>query len=439
MKILQVLNHFLPQQTAGTEVYTWALSKELINQGNDVKVIIPNYGEDVDKSYVYDGIPVHQFAETSVVDRALIMGFREADGIKAFEGFMVNEKPDIVHFHELAGSNGIGLAHVRAAKKTGAKILMTFHLAGNTCATGTLMYKGSIPCNGKISQFKCSTCYLQKKGMGSLSSTVATASSIFHYLQIDTTTWKHSIGTALGTAFLIERLTQRFSELIELSDQIVCIANWYQEVLRLNAVDATKVSFIAQGLPTWKELTIRPVANRKPLRLMFLGRISPFKGLHLLIEALESFSEAEYQLSIFGHSDGTNFESMLREKTKIKRNIHWRGTLAQDKVTTEMQKHDILCLCSTFSEMSPLVIQESKAAGLPVLASNVPGNSDQLEHNENGLLFEFNNVRSLKNQINRLIHEPNLVEDLRSNMQQPRAFTEVANEYLELYQNVLQK
>ena len=45
MKVFQVLNHFLPQQTAGTEVYTWALSKQLQQKGVEVEIIIPHYGQ----------------------------------------------------------------------------------------------------------------------------------------------------------------------------------------------------------------------------------------------------------------------------------------------------------------------------------------------------------------------------------------------------------
>ncbi len=107
MKILQVLNHFLPQQTAGTEVYTWALSKQLQQQGITVQVVIPHYGKNEPADYVYDGLAVHQYAEPSVVDRSLIMGFRAPDGLNNFVAYLKSEQPDLVHFHELAGSNGI--------------------------------------------------------------------------------------------------------------------------------------------------------------------------------------------------------------------------------------------------------------------------------------------------------------------------------------------
>ena len=87
MKTLHVLNHFLPQQTAGTEVYTWALGKHLQNHGIDVKVVIPHYGERESYSYIYDGLFVYQYAETSVVDRSLILGFRFPDGLINFEKY----------------------------------------------------------------------------------------------------------------------------------------------------------------------------------------------------------------------------------------------------------------------------------------------------------------------------------------------------------------
>jgi hypothetical protein len=45
MKVLQVLSHFLPQQTAGTEVHIWALSKQLEQQGVNTQVEIPNFGK----------------------------------------------------------------------------------------------------------------------------------------------------------------------------------------------------------------------------------------------------------------------------------------------------------------------------------------------------------------------------------------------------------
>lgn len=440
MKILQVINHFLPQQTAGTEMYTWALSKALKDNNVEVKVVIPNYGKSNDEEYAYDGLTVHKYAEPSNVDRSLIMGFREPDGLATFSAYLEKEKPEIVHFHELAGSNGIGISHLRAAKKSGAKVIMTFHLASYTCATGTFMYKGKTPCDGKINTFKCSFCYLHKKGLGGTSNILAGVSTVLNHFNLDTTKLNNPLGTAFGTAYIIKRLEQQFHELIEHSDQVVCITKWYQQVLNLNGVDTSKVSFIEQGLPTsFSKNYDQQTRNVSPLKLMFLGRISPFKGLHLLIEALDNFSATEIELSIFGNSDGTDYETKLRMKTTEKANIFWKGVLDQDKVQDEMHKHDLLCLCSTFSEMSPLVIQEARAAGLPVLASNVNGNKEQFENGATGLLFQMNNLESLKKQLSIITNNRNLIEEFKINIQKPRSFSDVSDDYLKLYQKVLSR
>ena len=76
-----------------------------------------------------------------------------------------------------------------------------------------------------------------------------------------------------------------------------------------------KVTYIEQGLPTSFTVNVEPpIRNVPPLKLMFLGRISPFKGLHILIAALDSFSDVDFELSIFGSADGTDYKSLLKEK-----------------------------------------------------------------------------------------------------------------------------
>jgi glycosyltransferase involved in cell wall biosynthesis len=437
MKVIQVLNHFLPNQTAGTEIYTWALSKELLSSGIEVKVLIPNYGERNSFEYNYDGIFVHQYPEPSIVDRDLMMGFREPEGLVWFSNFLELERPDIVHFHELAGSNGIGLAHVREAKRKGMKVVMTFHLSGNSCRTGTLMYKGKHLCSGKISDVKCSICYLKKRGLFLGAPIVSGVSKLFDELKINSSKWGNKLGTLLGSVNQINSLRHNLHELIDLCDQVVSLTYWYQNVLKLNGIDLNKITLIQQGLPTKGQQL--DIVKRKSncLKLMFLGRVSHFKGLHLLIDAIEKIPEDEVELTIFGNSDGTGYENDLREKTKHKLNIIWAGNLRQEMVLFEMNRHDLLCLCSTFSEMSPLVIQEARAARLPIIASNVYGNKEQLENGAGGVLFEMNNVNSLKGQILKILSNRDLLEQYKKQIELPNSFKELGKKYINIYHKIL--
>lgn len=438
MKIIHILNHFLPHQTAGTEVYTWALSKQLQQHGVEVKVVIPYYGKTDSADYVYDGLTVYQFAEPSLVDRALIMGFRVPEGLINFVAYLNEEQPDLVHFHELAGSNGITIHHVQAARNSGAKVIMTFHLAGYTCKTGSLVYKGEALCDGVIDLQKCSTCYLHTRGYSLAAPYLIGASSILHQLSVDASKWDCKIGTALGTVSIISKLKEDLKFLVSQCHYVVSLTDWYEKILLANGIDQSKIKVIEQGIPLDPtNYTSKRKIHEGPLKLIFLGRINKFKGLHILIDAIKDINPLSVQLSVFGNSDDEIYENSLKIGTASNDNISWKGKLNQEDVVKTLKQYDALCLCSTFSEMSPIVIQEAFAAGIPVLASNVYGNAEQIQHNYNGLLFDYNNVDDLKLQLLRCINEEDLLENLTKNIANPKSFRDVGSEYLDLYKSLL--
>jgi glycosyltransferase involved in cell wall biosynthesis len=368
------------------------------------------------------------------------MGKIIPEGVDAFKKLIEFKKPDIVHFHELAGSNGITKHHIKAAKEAGAKIILTFHLSGNTCRTGNLVYKGNELCDGMIRTKRCSECYLHSKGYDGIAKVLVPFSIVLQKIGLDTTNWNIKSGTALGTANIIKKLKDDFNTLINSCDHVVVITEWYKKVLLLNGVDSKKISLIKQGLPFITALS-KTKKNKKgdePIRLIFLGRISPFKGLHLLLEALQLLSETKISLDIYGQPSDAEYEQRCRQLTAFKINIQWKYVLHQRDVVATMQDYDAICLCSTFSEMSPLVIQEAFAANIPVIASEVYGNMEQIIHNFNGLLFRFNDTDSLRTQLQRCIEEPGLLLQLSKNICPVKEFDEVAYEYQSLYKSFIQ-
>ncbi len=436
MKVLHILNHFLPDQLAGTEVYVWALAKHLTQYGYQSKVVIPNYGKTVDETYTYDNLVVIRYAEPTVQDRALIMGRKLPKGLQSFKRVLATEKPDIIHFHEYSTGNGIVKKHVRLAKQTGARLVMTFHLANYTCRTGTLVYKSESLCDGKIEVGKCSSCYLHSRGFGNLENILLPMSRIAGFLHLDMAAWNNKVGTALATTQLLGRFQAEFVSLLNELDAFVSITSWYKKILSVNGVPQNKIEFIPQGLPLDMSSFKTESQQSSVVRLIFIGRISAFKGLHLLIDALQTLPQEKITLSIYGQPADADYERDLRVKSERLANISWKGKLAQADVIPVLQQHDLLCLCSTFSEMSPLVIQEAFTAGIPVLASNVYGNAEQVQHGRNGLLFAFNNVTSLREQLQYCLDDSGLMERLKKNVPPSRSFREVAADYHLLYQRL---
>src|SRR5262249_6774408 len=64
-------------------------------------------------------------------------------------------------------------------------------------------------------------------------------------------------------------------------------------------------------------------------------------------------------------------------------------------------------------ENSPLVIHEAFLAGIPVVASQIGGIPELVQHGGNGLLFEPGDVGELEKALARLVHEKGLLERLR--------------------------
>jgi glycosyltransferase involved in cell wall biosynthesis len=438
MKVSLILNNFFPSTVAGTEVYVWSLAKKLIKKVEQVKIVIPNYSKIFTSVYIYDELMVTQFAEPSLVDRSLIMAFRKPEGLKSFIAYLNTEKPDIVHFHEIAGSNGITIHHIEEAKKSGAKVLFTFHLVGLSCMTGTLYQNGESLCNGKIELKKCSDCYLQSKGLQKFSiKLVSSISRLLYWLGINPTKLSNSLSTALGTTHLINKKQKDLFRIINNSDKIIVLTNWYKEILISNGIAEDKIVFIPQALP----VDICPVLPSRyqtnKIRFLFIGRISHFKGVHLLIEAFLQLDRSRVELHIYGQSDGTLYEQEIKQKTQSFDSIYWHGILENNKVVSTMSEYNALCLCSTITEMSPLVIQEAFAAGLPVIASNVYGNAEQITHGINGLLFNFNDPQDLLKQLRRCLDENDLLQSLSKNIKPPRSFEEVGKEHMHLYKSLL--
>jgi glycosyltransferase involved in cell wall biosynthesis len=61
----------------------------------------------------------------------------------------------------------------------------------------------------------------------------------------------------------------------------------------------------------------------------------------------------------------------------------------QRDVASYVSCYDVACLCSTHSEGCSNVILESMALGKPVVASDLPGNRELVENNNNGLLVRI--------------------------------------------------
>ncbi len=441
MKILHCVDHYMPEHMAGTEVYIHNLASLQKRSGHDAAVLIPHFefyrpGR-FQGHYQYDGIDVYEYREPSEpLNRNILSGIEQPAGLVNFTEFIRSYQPDVVHFHELTRSIGLGTTHVKAAKSFGVKVILTMHLPGYTCNTNTLIRDGKL-CSGIIKEYDCSVC--SYKTLFKLPATMAYPAAVLSVLSAGMGLTRKlppgRLTTLVSMPLAVRRIKNELRELTANTDRLVCLTQWYKNILLANGVPEEKIAVIPQALPSNDGVLPRTALGptRPPLKVAFVGRIQPQKGVDLLIEAAKDFTPGQLMIDLYGKEEETDFYRHCMAAIDNSDTVNFRGQLNRGTVVKALTGYDLLCLPSTFSEMSSLVIQEAFAAGIPVLASRVYGNLEQVKDGQNGLIFDFKSSKDLREKLTRLIAEPHLVQRLKENTRTPGNFSDVNAAYLQLY------
>jgi glycosyltransferase involved in cell wall biosynthesis len=241
--------------------------------------------------------------------------------------------------------------------------------------------------------------------------------------------------TRLGSAEWIGLRKGQLKHLSEICDKLVCLSSWFYEVLEKNKVNVDKLAFIEQGLllneTQFIAKTKPPLTEADPVRLVFLGRLDPIKGLDLLLSVITGLNDKEIFLDLYGPVE----ENYLQELQPWldKKNITYKGLLKRNEVLPTLSIYDAIIVPSMVTEMAPLVLQEAFAAGIPAIASDVAGNAACVRDNVNGWLFKSGNKDSLKRVLTSLLHNKSEFAKIGNSLSAVRTMKNIGNEHLNLY------
>ncbi|RXK85031.1 colanic acid biosynthesis glycosyltransferase WcaL [Chlorobaculum sp. 24CR] len=149
-------------------------------------------------------------------------------------------------------------------------------------------------------------------------------------------------------------------------------------------------------------------ANAVP-ELLCVGRLTPAKGQHILIEACAMLDKAGVPFHLTFVGDGPDRES-LQNYTRtngLDRKVTFTGALGQDKVREHYDRADIFVLAS-FAEGVPVVLMEAMAKEIPVISTRITGIPELIEHEQDGLLAMPGDPEDLARQIRTLLENPAL-------------------------------
>jgi glycosyltransferase involved in cell wall biosynthesis len=163
----------------------------------------------------------------------------------------------------------------------------------------------------------------------------------------------------------------------------------------------------------------REKEDRKELRLalewtgktvaLFTGRLEPQKNLPFLLKAWKGVAAKRPEALLVIAGDGGEEEKLrtLAGDPSLAAAVSFTGRADSEGLRRMLQAADLFIMPSLSEGMSNAVL-EAMACGLPVAASDIPGNRDLVRSGETGFLFPLGDERSLGGPVDQLLANPSL-------------------------------
>ncbi|AYA78080.1 glycosyl transferase [Bacillus sp. Y1] len=390
MKVL--LAHNFYQMSGGEDTVV----KEEINllKKNGIKVV---------EYYISNNdIKIDQFMEKVKLGINTIWSHNQYKKMKDIIG---REKPDVVHFHNTFPLLSPSVYY--ACKNMGIPVVQTLHNYRLACPGGMLLREDMV----------CENCI-----KGSLLNSIKYG--CYRHSRVQT--------VPLSTMLYTHRVLGTWNNKV---DKYIALTHFAKAKFTETGLDSGKIvvkpNFIQK---TSKEIALKGKENR----IVFVGRISKEKGLHLLLKAWKNVHlESNATLDIIGEGPlREELETMYGHQDSVK----FHGRLDTKDVLGYMSKAKYVVVPSLWYEGFPMTIIESYSVNTPVISSNIGSLKEVVINDVTGFHFENNNISDLEKVLKKALSFSNYNE-LQKNVQREFSanYTENANlkTLIDIYSEVI--
>lgn len=442
MKLLHAIHDFLPRYRAGSEIYTFELSRELVARGHQVTVLCTEYDTDRPHGSIvrrtHGGLPVFEIInkwEFGTFEE----GYQSEDLRACFEQVLDEVDPDVLHLQSFLN---LSFDLPSIARERLIPSVATLHDFNLVCPSGgqRVHFAEEHVCH-EIDPDRCARCFRDTR----------------FYSQIDATRnspeWRprkrvHRIAWKVKRRLFGEPARARVPvSAVDIEARLRRTRDVYDSVeLFVSPSAALAADFVRFGMPKKKirvsdnglvPLRCDTARGRSAkLRIGFVGTLIWHKGAHVLLDAVAKLPSDTYELLLFGKLDNVPpYTELLREKGEG-RSVEFRGEFGSGDASSVYSQFDVLVVCSLWPENSPLVIHEAFMAGVPVVGSRMGGIPELVTHERNGLIYDAYSSADLATALMRLIDDPSLIDRFREALPTVKTIEENATEWEAIYEEV---
>lgn len=159
--------------------------------------------------------------------------------------------------------------------------------------------------------------------------------------------------------------------------------------------------------------TIAAPSVRNPVRLVYVGKFIPRKGVDVMIRGLGRCLYRNWRLTIIGDGPETSQLLRLAHNCGIAERTEWLGVKPSNEIPSLLAQHDI-CLIPSRFEGWGVVTNEALTAGLAVVCSDRTSSLDLVQASKAGVIFRCAKPRELARVMDQLLSSPELITELKA-------------------------
>ena len=177
-----------------------------------------------------------------------------------------------------------------------------------------------------------------------------------------------------------------------------------EEELIEKGIDKDKILLYPRGIDTE---FFRPVVSEKSegIKLIYVGRVSKEKNLHILAEAFIKLSKKNENVSMLVVGDGP-YKNEMEEQLK-QYNVTFTGYKQGDELIELYSSSDLFVFPSTTDTFGNVVL-EAQACGIPVIVTDFGGPQENILKEETGIVVEGNSPDALCDGMQKMIDKDKL-------------------------------
>ncbi len=434
MRILIAAHGFPPTHSAGAERRAERMARWLSANGHMVEVFavekLDEPGFRVETT-VQDGFAVHRLYYDVKAGDFFRNLYDYPPAGDALRTVLAQGQFDLVH---IVSGYLLGGQAIHTAREAGLPVVITLTEYWFMCTRLNLIQPTGALCTGPESDDKCMRCLMEDKRRFRMAAQTAPPLmdafwSVARRLPFATTQTTH----------INERQTT-LRQALDAATLVICPSHYLIGKFGEFGFDTQRFVFLRQGLAT-------PVGDKPTfehhnhtLRLGYTGQIKRHKGVDLLVDAVIALLDAgeDVSLDLWGSEmEEPQYVAQLKAQAANYPAIHWNGRYTGPKVWEVLAGLDVMVMPSRWYENSPNVILEAYEMGVPMVVTDLGGMAELVEHERSGLVFRLNDAADLRHQVERLLHEPGLLDRLRAGIPPVKTIDTEMREIVGHYEGLL--